>query len=329
LGANSQIPSELITLLARYGLQPFLETTHTLVALLDSNGLLTSWNPAFETVQGSPPLPFSFKELLSPNDKVFFERSIKKSAVAHTWARASLKIGQPPQSSGYNCLIIPIEDGRTLLIAEPALDLNSKVEDRSEDPEKMKTRLHEFEIALEDKQKELRAVIAQADEISHTDTLTLLPNRLAIISELQRQVTTSERYGTPLTISILDLDHFKEVNDTYGHAAGDAVLRFIALGMRDHIRQPDLIGRYAGDEFLALLPNSTLRAASEQAARLCQQVRALPIVSGKHMISMTLSVGIAQYKIHEEDWQKLLDRADQALYLAKRNGRDQWAILEA
>ena len=138
----------------------------------------------------------------------------------------------------------------------------------------------------------------------------------------------SERYGTPLSISMLDLDHFKQVNDTHGHSSGDDVLRKVASELRDHIRQPDEIARYGGEEFLVILPNSSLKAACEQASRLCQQVRSTPLISGGIVIQMTISIGIAQLQLHNENWQKLLDRADQALLQAKQNGRDQWAVLE-
>jgi diguanylate cyclase (GGDEF)-like protein len=119
------------------------------------------------------------------------------------------------------------------------------------------------------KETELKAVIAQADEVSHTDSLTYLPNRKQIIGDLQREVIFSDHYGTPLTISMLDVDYFKRINDTYGHAVGDEVLRRLASEMRDHIRYPDTIGRYGGDEFLIVLPHSTLKAAAQQAERLC------------------------------------------------------------
>ncbi len=170
--------------------------------------------------------------------------------------------------------------------------------------------------------------MTQADEVSHTDTLTFLPNRKFIVADLQRQVTFSERYDTPLSISMIDLDFFKKVNDVHGHISGDEVLRFVASELRDHIRQPDEIGRYGGEEFLVILPNSSLKAACEQATRLCQQVRSTPIISGGKVIRMTISIGIAQFRIHNENWEKLLDRADQALLQAKQNGRDQWAVLE-
>ena len=184
-------------------------------------------------------------------------------------------------------------------------------------------------LALDVKKTELHAVLAQTDEVVHTDPLTLLPNRRWIIADLQRQVTYTERYGAPLSISMIDLDNFKQVNDTHGHIAGDQVLRFIASEMRDGIRQPDEIGRYGGDEFLVILPNTALPAAAEQATRLCQQVRSTPVIAGKDVMNISLSIGIAQYKPNTDDWQTLLDRADQALYQSKHNGGNQWAILEA
>ena len=106
------------------------------------------------------------------------------------------------------------------------------------------------------------------------------------------------------------------------------MLRELAGELREHIRHPDTIGRYGGDEFLVVLPHSTLRAAGEQAERLCRHVRSLLIKTGEHEIAITISIGIAQYKIQQEDWQAFLNRADAALYQAKNNGRDQWVVVE-
>ncbi|MBV6449568.1 MAG: hypothetical protein MHPDNHAH_00279 [Anaerolineales bacterium] len=182
--------------------------------------------------------------------------------------------------------------------------------------------------ALEIKDIELKAVLAQAHEIKNTDALTFLPNRRKIIVELQEEVIRASRYETPLSISIVDIDHFKKVNDTYGHVVGDDVLRTIAARLREQIRHPDTIGRYGGEEFLIVLPNSDLKAASEQAARLCQRIRALQVTSNDHILSITISIGIAQYRNSRENWEQFLHRADKVLYQAKDNGRDQWAVAE-
>jgi diguanylate cyclase (GGDEF)-like protein len=220
-------------------------------------------------------------------------------------------------------MLIPLEADRFLVFCEPvSMAVNNSKE------QQLEAELLKIKTELENKKIELQAVTDQADEVSHVDFLTFLPNRRFIVAELQRQVMYSERYGTPLSISMLDLDHFKQVNDTHGHSSGDDVLRKVASELRDHIRQPDEIARYGGEEFLVILPNSSLKAACEQASRLCQQVRSTPIISGGIVIQMTISIGIAQLQLHNENWQKLLDRADQALRQAKQNGRDQWAVLE-
>jgi len=181
---------------------------------------------------------------------------------------------------------------------------------------------------LEIKDIELKAVLAQAHEIKNTDALTFLPNRRKIIVDLQEEVIRSSRYDTPLALSIVDIDHFKKVNDTYGHVVGDDVLRTIAARLREQIRHPDTIGRYGGEEFLIVLPNSDLKAASEQAARLCRRIRALQVTSNDHILSITISIGIAQYRNSRENWEQFLHRADKVLYQAKDNGRDQWAVAE-
>ena len=106
------------------------------------------------------------------------------------------------------------------------------------------------------KQIEMEAVMVQAQEVAQIDALTFLLNRRMIVRELQDEVLRAERYNSLLSISVVDVDHFKAVNDTYGHSVGDEVLRQVAYQLQDHIRHPDIVGRYGGEEFLILLPNS-------------------------------------------------------------------------
>lgn len=192
----------------------------------------------------------------------------------------------------------------------------------------MESELKKTERALEIKEIELKAVLAQAHEISNTDVLTFLPNRRKVIVDLQEEVIRSTRYGTPLSISLVDIDHFKNINDTYGHATGDEVLRTFSARLREQIRNPDTLGRYGGEEFLIVLPNSEVKAAVEQASRLCQHIRTMQVESNDHVLSVTISIGVAQYRIGQENWEQFLHRADTAMYQAKNNGRDQWAVAE-
>ena len=207
-------------------------------------------------------------------------------------------------------------------------DLYEKYQRLSEDFQRLEAEFQKTKRALERKEIEVRAILAQAHELANTDVLTFLPNRRKIIVELQEEIIRSDRYGMPLSISILDIDHFKKVNDTYGHTTGDETLRSVAVRLREQIRHPDTIGRYGGEEFLIILPNSEIRAAMEQASRLCRDVRATQIKANNNVLSVTVSIGIAQYRIKQENWEKFLHRADEALYQAKNNGRDQWVAAE-
>jgi diguanylate cyclase (GGDEF)-like protein len=207
-------------------------------------------------------------------------------------------------------------------------DLTAKYQKLLETSRQLEAELSKAKRALEIKEIELKAVLAQAHEITHTDVLTFLPNRRKIIVDLQEEVIRSARYGTPLSISIVDIDHFKNINDSFGHAVGDDVLRTIAARLREQIRHPDTIGRYGGEEFLIVLPNSEVKAAVEQATRLCHHIRTLQIESNTHLLSVTISIGIAQYRNSRENWEQFLHRADMALYQAKNNGRDRWAVGE-
>lgn len=318
--AKEEPLSELTTLFAQYGVEPFLESTSLLVALLDKDGNLLSWNPAFETLQQTQGDKTNLKDFLSAPSEELFTRLFSTTLTQRIRTKGGLEFVGEARNDNFMCLFIPMPAQQVLFIAEQ-VTLAATLEAVTAELQRTKR-------ILTIKETELKAVIAQADEVSHTDALTFLPNRRQIIGDLQREVIFSDRYGTPLTISMLDIDHFKKINDNYGHIVGDEVLRSLAGELRDHIRYPDTIGRYGGEEFLLVLPHSTLRAASQQAERLCRHIRSLRIQTAEQEITLTISIGIAQYKIHNEDWQGLLNRADAALYQAKNNGRDQWAVAE-
>ncbi len=314
---ESEALDELRTQLSASGLKALLEHIRTLALVMDARGQMIGWNPAFNDARMGCEEATHFDALVGITAEKLLE-SLQGALGATEPVRLNLDIGAEAARLPYDCLLIRLSDSRVLLIAEPFV----------RDLDKLRGDLREAKQALDVKQQELQAVLAQADEVAHTDALTYLPNRRAILAELQRQVTYSERYGTPLTVSMIDLDRFKEVNDTYGHGAGDQVLRFMASELRDRIRGPDLIGRYGGDEFLMILPNTTAAAASEQATRLCKQVWSTTLTPNRPPVEVDLSIGIAQYQSHGDTWRALLERADQALYQAKSAGRKQWAILK-
>lgn len=317
--ANSGELRTLAILFAQYGVEAFLESTSALVVVLNEQGELLSCNASFEQWKRHMPDGKLLQDFLSAPSKLLFQEFLKSAIQERTRRRTNLEFQQNHRSD-FSCMFIPLPDRQVLFVAEPVRLAN--------DLESISAELQQIKRTLAVKETELKAVLAQADEISHTDALTLLPNRKRIVADLQHEIIFSDRYGTPLAISLLDIDLFKNVNDQYGHVAGDEVLRTLAMEFREHIRHPDTIGRYGGEEFLLVLPHSTSKAAAEQAERLCTHVRSLAIESGGNKISLTISIGIAQYRIQKEDWQSFLSRADAALYQAKNRGRDQWVVSE-
>ncbi len=326
VSTNSEALDALKDQLNRSGLSSLLDHLQALVVLLDSQSALLGWNAAFDAARAATPGAANLPDFLEASARSEFDQALREAARTGEPVHLQLELALAEDAAVHDCSLIPIAGDRFLLTAESGAKAVPEVKGELD---RLRAQLQETRHALEVKKTELQAVLAQTDEVAHTDSLTLLPNRRWIIANLQRQVTFSERYGTPLTVSLVDLDNFKEINDTYGHTAGDQVLRFIASEMRDGIRQPDEIGRYGGDEFLVLLPHSTVNGAAEQANRLCRHVRSMPIIVGKDAIRTSISIGIAQYRPNGDDWRSLVERADQALYQAKHNGRDQWAILKA
>lgn len=206
-------------------------------------------------------------------------------------------------------------------------DLTTEVKRLRIQLEEAKKELEGLKHIIRIKEIELSAVLAQAEEVSHVDALTCLPNRRQVIKQLQNEVFRAERYTTRLSVSMIDIDHFKRINDSYGHTVGDQVLFQLANILQENVRSPDTVGRYGGEEFLVVLPNTGLKEAAEQAARLCKRIRGTDINIGE-TVKMTVSIGVAEYRHGQENWQKFLSRADMALYEAKNSGRDRWAVSE-
>ena len=156
------------------------------------------------------------------------------------------------------------------------------------------------------------------------DSLTGLFNRKHIDYMLEKEVEEAKRYSTPLSVIFCDIDHFKNVNDKFGHKTGDIVLSELANIMKQHIRKSDIIGRWGGEEFLIILPNTPLKEALTVAKKLQHEIRKyrFPKV-GK----ITCSFGITEFK-HTDSIYRLMIRVDQALYDAKRGGRDLIVIKE-
>jgi diguanylate cyclase (GGDEF)-like protein len=160
------------------------------------------------------------------------------------------------------------------------------------------------------------------EALATTDPLTGLPNHRALVAALDHEVGRAHRYGRPCAVLFLDLDHFKALNDAYGHTAGDTALRELAGVVRSTLRGVDLLGRWGGEEFVALLPETDAAGALDAAERVRAAVAActLTVGGGTHL---TCSLGIAAYPHNAEDRDSLVAAADQAMYVAKCLGRNQ------
>jgi len=175
----------------------------------------------------------------------------------------------------------------------------------------------------------------QADELelelkAFTDPLTGLANRGHFMVMAEQELDRSRRYGHPLSLWMLDIDHFKNVNDTYGHHAGDLALQSLVDVSRKVLRELDIMGRVGGEEFAVLLPETDTEQALLVAERLRQKIAsaAVPLEQG-NTVSYTVSIGVATLGADETGIDALLGRADQALYRAKRTGRDKVCVAES
>ncbi|WP_159445557.1 sensor domain-containing diguanylate cyclase [Oceanospirillum multiglobuliferum] len=166
--------------------------------------------------------------------------------------------------------------------------------------------------------------------IANTDELTNLPNRRQFMERLGVEFSRSNRYGTPLSLLMIDIDHFKKVNDQYGHAVGDDVLRLLAKTCLGLLRDTDIAGRLGGEEFAVVLPQTDQAQALQVAERMLQTLAALELeLADQKILKFTVSIGVATFTEQDNSADALLSRADHCLYYAKQNGRNQVSIIEA
>ena len=160
--------------------------------------------------------------------------------------------------------------------------------------------------------------------IATTDALTDIPNRRYLMERLTQELERAKRYETPLSVLLLDLDYFKQVNDRYGHLTGDEVLKSVGKLLEQCARQTDIVGRYGGEEFCVVLTNTALEEAAQVAQRICERARdeCHHPVESKGEFHVTCSIGAAGFDDDASDAASFLARADTALYNAKDQGRD-------
>ncbi len=170
---------------------------------------------------------------------------------------------------------------------------------------------------------ELREEIRQLQEQVSTDPLTGLSNVRHLRAMLEREMERTKRNHQPTTFLLLDVDHFKKINDTYGHVIGDKALQHLAALIQTVVRKIDIPCRYGGEEFGVILPSTPILVGIQVAERIRKLVAETPLVEGKQCITLTISVGVETYNQSSQDsMEEFIARADTELYRAKQSGRN-------
>ncbi len=190
------------------------------------------------------------------------------------------------------------------------------------EPQELVARL-KVHLQLKTLQDELRRSNRLLMELSQTDPLTRLCNRRSLTEMLENEMSRCQRNLAPCSLIMCDIDHFKQVNDEYGHQAGDDVLVTVADLLREHLRPYDLAARYGGEEFCLVLPETNMAHAAEVAERIRKQLEGYNFTGNLASLKLTISLGVATISgSNAKTEDELIRMADEALYLAKNNGRN-------
>ncbi len=182
--------------------------------------------------------------------------------------------------------------------------------------------------ALEQETFELRRQVEESRQAALRDPLTQLPNRRALEARAAEELARQRRFGTPLALAVFDIDDFKQINDVFGHKAGDRALSLIGKILAESLRETDFIARYGGEEFVALLPGADAESALKVAELMRRQVENAGMHSHNKPVRITFSAGVALAR-KGEDFEQLFERADQAMYQAKQRGKNRCVLAES
>lgn len=206
----------------------------------------------------------------------------------------------------------------------------SQLRDRDRELGVANRRLNEMNRDLEDtvlaRTSKLQALNTQLSHLALTDPLTGLFNRRAFFDRARREVDIARRHARPLALTILDIDHFKEVNDRHGHQAGDVVLQKVAETLGSMLRAADTLARFGGEEFVLISPDTDLDGAVRAANRMAGALREQIVPVEGIDVRVTASFGVTTIDAHHEDLDSAVKRADEALYTAKSSGRDRIVV---
>jgi diguanylate cyclase (GGDEF)-like protein/PAS domain S-box-containing protein len=263
-----------------------------------------------------------WKDLLHPDDRVSAIQAIEehlngKTAMHRDEYRMRAKDGSYRWILDQGKIIKYDSREKPLRMTATHTDITARKEAEAE--------LHQAKEALEAAHRELEEAFEREQQLARIDTLTGINNRRYLFELAEHQFNIAIRYGSPLSVLMFDVDDFKMINDNFGHAIGDRTLQHLAQVVRAQLRSVDVIGRYGGDEFIILLPQTSTEEALILGERIHASVNAAHVETNKGPLTFTISLGIAQTTHHPtqpDSMEGLLLRADQALYAAKQAGRN-------
>ena len=184
-------------------------------------------------------------------------------------------------------------------------------------------------LGVADRLREQRRALSDAERRAETDPLTGVLNRRSLIERLEAACSRAQARDLPIALLFIDLDHFKQINDSYGHPAGDACLAAIVAPIQAELRQSDVVGRYGGEEFVVILSSASAAAAHPIAERIRERVAGVRVDGFRAPIRVTCSIGVAASDTLGVWGKHLIARADEAAYAAKRSGRNCVQMAEA
>lgn len=288
------------------------------VIVLDVQGRIVDINPAMESFLDASPASFIGKNV---SEALNIWNESTEHLLTGLDTRTEMRL--PNKTSRYLDLrVTPLYDddqnlsGR-LIIFRDVTDRKEVEKDLRHAMDRLQTQL--IEIGL---------LQSQLREQAIRDALTNIFNRRYMEETLERELARAEREVYPLCIVMMDIDHFKDVNDTYGHEAGDTVLKKLAGMLTKQSRQGDFVCRYGGEEFVLVMPNISMDVATGRANSLLRSISSLFVPFGRFNLNITVSMGVSFFPVHGETKEDLLRTADKALYEAKRAGRNRISVYQ-
>lgn len=282
------------------------------------------------------PLPLTVAQRLPDGEQIVFIRPEPGIRVKET--RYFMKASMLPGSDWTVHVLVPLREVDTratwaALVSATALALLilsflyvRQMRHRHRERERSRRALEQAHETLEQQHRELQKLSDELRITSITDPLTGAYNRRFFFESAAKIVSTAQRHGYPFSVVTIDVDHFKNINDSHGHPAGDRVLQALTAICKESLREADLFARFGGEEFIMLLPNTGEEEARAVAERVRAKVAAQPVDVKDSKLDITISCGVSQYRTGETDVEPALKRADVALYAAKNSGRNQVVV---